>query len=87
MPVVTTRAGGAGYIIEDNRTGRTVDPGDGEGMAKAICEVLDDEADYRRMSMNARAEAEKRFRKDLIAERYLAVYNLARKNSLGTKNG
>ncbi len=77
IPVVTTAAGGAGYIVDDGRTGRVVGVGDAAGLADAICQLLGDPAGYSEMSRNARAVAEARFRLDHVAERYTAVYELA----------
>ena len=77
IPVVTTAAGGAGYIVDDGQTGRVVAVGDAPGLARAICQVLGSEEAYREMSQNARSTAERRFRQDRVAASYLAVYRLA----------
>lgn len=77
IPVVTTRAGGAGYVVEDGRTGRVVPVGDAEALAAAICQVLGDPAMYATMSHNARAAAEARFRLNRVAGRYVEVYRIA----------
>lgn len=74
IPVVTTQAGGAGYVVEDGRTGRVAPVGDAEALADAICEVLGDAQRYQLMSAAARAAAENRFRLDRVAARYLEVY-------------
>lgn len=76
IPAVTTRAGGAGYIVEDGVTGRTVPVGDAETMAAAILDVLGSEG-RREMGIAARAAAEDRFRRDNIAASYLSVYRRA----------
>lgn len=77
IPVVTTRAGGAGYVVEDGQTGRVVDVGDAAALAAAILDLLDDPARYREFSVRARAAADARFRLDRVAERYLEAYRLA----------
>jgi glycosyltransferase involved in cell wall biosynthesis len=77
IPVITTDAGGASYIVEDGAVVRVVEVGDAEALAEAVCQVLGDRALYRTMSENARSTAERRFRKDRIADDYLAVYQLA----------
>jgi glycosyltransferase involved in cell wall biosynthesis len=77
IPVVTTRAGGAGYVVEDGQTGRVVDVGDAEALAGAILGLLSDPTAYQEFSVRARAAAEARFRRDRVVERYLEVYRLA----------
>jgi glycosyltransferase involved in cell wall biosynthesis len=74
IPVVTTRAGGAGHIVDDGHTGYVVDVGDGPALASAICRALFDRSAYDRMSRAAQAAAEERFRLDRVAERYLGIY-------------
>jgi glycosyltransferase involved in cell wall biosynthesis len=74
IPVVTTRAGGAGNIVADGCTGYVVDVGDAPALARAICRALADRSEYDRMSCAARAAAEERFRLDRVAERYLEIY-------------
>lgn len=77
IPVVTTRAGGAGYIVEDGRTGRVVDVGDAAAFAGAIHQLLADPGLYGEMSAHAQAVARQRFHPQRVAERYLEVYRLA----------
>ncbi len=77
IPVVTTAAGGAGYIVDDGQTGRVVPVGDAQAFAAALCDVLGDAATYRRMSVAARAAAEVRFRLDRVVDAYLAAYRAA----------
>lgn len=77
IPVVTTAAGGAGYIVEDGVTGRVVPVGDAAALAGALCDVLGDPGTYRRMSEAARAAAETRFRLDRVVDAYLAAYAAA----------
>ncbi len=74
IPVVTTRAGGAGHIVEDGRTGYVVDVGDAPALARAIVRALADRAAYAEMSEAARAAAEARFRLDRVVARYIEVY-------------
>jgi D-inositol-3-phosphate glycosyltransferase len=85
IPVITTDAGGASYIVEDGAVGRVVEVGNAEALADAICQVLSDRVLYRIMSENARATAERRFRKDQVADDYLAVYQLAREGARAAK--
>lgn len=74
IPVVTTRAGGAGYIVDDGLTGYVVEVGDAPALAGAICRALADPIAYAQMSRAARAAAEARFRLDRVAGRYVEIY-------------
>lgn len=74
IPVVATRAGGLGDLIEDGVTGALVNVGDDAGMAAAIGRLLGD-ADLRaRMGRNGRATAQDRFRAAAVAAKYRDVY-------------
>ncbi len=77
IPVVTTCAGGAGYVVDDGRTGRVVNVGDADALAGAIVELLGAPERYRAMSEEAVAVAETRFRLDKVVDAYLAAYRAA----------
>jgi len=63
-PVINTNlASGVPEVSIDGVTGRTVPPGDAAGIANALCDLLSDEAEYRRLSGNALREVEERFTK------------------------
>ncbi len=74
IPVVTTAAGGAGYIVDNGVTGRVTSVGDAEAFARAICDVLSDANRYDAMCAAARPTAETRFRLDRVVDAYLAAY-------------
>lgn len=74
IPVVTTAAGGAGFIVDDGVTGRVVPVGAADAFAAALCDVLGDPATYRAMSAAARPTAERRFRLDRVVDAYLSAY-------------
>ncbi len=63
-PVVATRVGGLAEVVQDGVTGRLVAPGDPEGLAAAVLEVLHDRD---RMGAAARERA-RRFHADRYAE-------------------
>ncbi len=77
IPVVTTAAGGAPYIVEDGVTGRVVPVGDARAFADALCRVLTDARIYQAMSAAARPAAERRFRLERVVDAYLAAYAAA----------
>jgi len=60
-PVVATAAGGALEILEHERTGLLVSPGDAASLAVALARVTRDRAGAQAMAQRARAEALQRF--------------------------
>ena len=74
IPVVTTRAGGAGYVVDDGRTGRVVDVGDAPGLAAALVSLAQDRALYEAMCGEAPRVAAERFHPTRVADRYVQVY-------------
>lgn len=77
IPVVTTAAGGAGYIADDGVTGRVVPVGDAQAFGDALCQVLGEPDVYSAMSARARPAAEARFRLNRVVDSYLAAYAAA----------
>ena len=74
IPVVTTRAGGAGYVVEDGVTGRVVGIGDATAMASAIADLSSNGELYGAMSRNACRSARERFHPKRVSDRYLEIY-------------
>jgi len=74
-PVVGTRVGGIPTLVEDGEQGRLVDPGDVEGLAAALGDVLADPAGRERMVERARARAAE-FSWETVAEQFEAVYGV-----------
>lgn len=56
LPVIATRCGGIGEIVDDS-CGRLVEPGDVQGMAAAVAESAARPETYRRLREGARARA------------------------------
>jgi glycosyltransferase involved in cell wall biosynthesis len=54
VPIVASRVGGVGEIVEDGRTGVLVTPGDAEGLAQAVGRLLEDPEARARLASNAR---------------------------------
>ena len=65
LPVVSTRVGGIGEIVDTGKNGYLVAPGDAGALARAIEKVLDDPARAKRLGAAAREKALARF--DLAA--------------------
>lgn len=61
VPVVASMSEGAREIIEDDVTGRLVPLEDAEALAKAIAELLADESERKRLSLNALNAVQRRF--------------------------
>ena len=57
LPVVTTPAGGIASLFEDGVSARFVGFGDHEAMAEAVCGLLEEPAEYRRLGEAAREVA------------------------------
>jgi glycosyltransferase involved in cell wall biosynthesis len=61
VPVVATRAGGMTANVQDGTTGRLVERGDVDGLARALCDILTDDEMANAMGRAARAAAVERF--------------------------
>ena len=72
-PVLINVAGWLGETIENNHCGRCLDPGRPQELADALEELADNPERCRRMGENARALAERRFARGLLADRFERV--------------
>lgn len=72
-PVIATRGGGVGEVVEAGETGLLVPPGDPKALAVAIRTLLADPGEARRMAERARAMAQRRFSLELCLEAVEAV--------------
>lgn len=59
LPVVSTNAGGIGYMVENRKTGLLSDIGDFNGLAQNICEILEDRELTDSLIKNGKKESEK----------------------------
>jgi glycosyltransferase involved in cell wall biosynthesis len=73
-PVVATNAGGIPEIVRDGQTGLLVPPRDPPSLAQAICRLIDDPGEARRLAQAGRALVEREFTCDSMVEGTLAVY-------------
>jgi len=82
VPAVTTRVEGNPELIRDGRDGLVVEPGDTEGLARAIARVIRGEVDWQTLRRNALARHRERFSDRAMAAGVAAVYGrvLSRKS-------
>jgi glycosyltransferase involved in cell wall biosynthesis len=76
-PLIATRAGGIGALIEDGRTGLLVPERDAPALARAIASLLRNPARGQRIGREARAMIEARCGWDAVAERFDTAYERA----------
>lgn len=72
--VVATRVGGVPYLVSQGQTGLLVEHGDVAGLAEAIASLLSDTALRVRMGAQAKEEASRRFRAEVVARQTYEVY-------------
>ena len=77
LPILATRVGGVGDVLEDGRTGRLVPPGDPAAIAAAALAILDDRAAAEAMGAEARIAFDARFDAGVMVEGYLDLYRSA----------
>lgn len=74
LPVIASESGGIVDIVEHERTGLLVPPGDARGLASAIERLASDGPLRGRLAAAGREHAETTFSWDAIIERLIAVY-------------
>jgi glycosyltransferase involved in cell wall biosynthesis len=74
LPVCATRAGGIPDKVVEGETGRLVEPGDVEGLARAIAVLAGDPGERARMGRAGRERALSLFAWPKLARRTLALY-------------
>jgi len=74
VPVVASRVGGVADVVEDQRTGLLVPPGDPASLSQAIVRLLRDRTVAARLAKTFRRRIERAFNVTQMVERTLAVY-------------
>jgi glycosyltransferase involved in cell wall biosynthesis len=74
LPVVTTRAGGIPYIVEDEATGMLVDRDDDEALAGAAMRLLEEPDFAAALARRARAKCEALYTWNAVRDRWIALY-------------
>lgn len=72
--VVATRVGGVPYLVSHGRTGLLVEHGDIAGLAEAIILLLTNDGLRARIGVQAKEEASRRFRAEVVARQTYDVY-------------
>jgi glycosyltransferase involved in cell wall biosynthesis len=73
-PVVASDAGGLSEVVEHERTGLTVPPGDVDALAEALLRVLRDRGNAARLAREGHRIAGERHSEDLWLDRMIAIY-------------
>src|SRR3989338_7008654 len=73
-PIIATNVGSVSKLIKDNETGALVNPGDAQGLAKAIIYLLKDKAKSRAMADKAYELVKNEFSSAKMARNYLNIY-------------
>lgn len=76
-PVIATNVGEVPNVVEQEVTGLVVTPGSVSELSAALARLLNDADLCRRMGKTGRQKARKSFSADLMAEKYLALYQQA----------
>ncbi|PLK48675.1 glycosyltransferase family 4 protein [Uliginosibacterium sp. TH139] len=74
VPMVATDVPGCRDVVVDDETGYLVPPSEGERLAEALLDLLQDEAKRRRMGEAARRHVEANFSDQVVIAQTLAVY-------------
>ncbi len=74
LPVVASQVGGIPEVVAQGRTGLLIPPGDADSLARAVLDLLADEAARAQMAAQARQRAERLFDLGRAAAQTLALY-------------
>lgn len=77
-PSVSTRVGGIPEVVEDERSGLLVPPGDVDALVRAIESLIDDPRRRVTLGRAAQQRARAQFSADQIVPRYVALYRRVR---------
>ncbi len=77
LPVVSTNAGGLPELIQNNRNGTIVPMRNSKKLAQALTTILANPTQLKKMGVNSRKDAEKKFNWNKIAHQTIVVYRKA----------
>jgi len=84
-PVLASNVGGIPYMFENGKSGLLVDPNNPRDIAEKLLILIEDENLRKKLGENAKREAEKRWRCDIIARRLLNLYLFVDNNKISDK--
>jgi len=79
LPVIATRSGGPEEIIEEGVSGLLANVGDSEGLANAVCAVLEDMEKRKRLSAGGADRVRTAFDMEKMSKAYGNLYNKYKK--------
>jgi glycosyltransferase involved in cell wall biosynthesis len=74
LPVLATPVGGIPYLVADGKNGMLVEPGDVDGLARAIEALAASPEDRKKMGAAARARVQETADGRLVAGQWRALY-------------
>jgi L-malate glycosyltransferase len=74
LPIVASRVGGIGELVEHERSGLLIPPDNPRELAESICRLMDDAEMAARLGQAARSRAEARHSCDRMAESFERIY-------------
>jgi glycosyltransferase involved in cell wall biosynthesis len=75
LPVVATPVGGTAEVVREGETGYLVSPGSVDGLAEAVCRLLDEPDRARQMGWSGRRFVEHGYAWDRVVDQTLALYH------------
>jgi glycosyltransferase involved in cell wall biosynthesis len=75
LPVIATRVGANGELVQDGKTGQLVPASDSEALARAMVQYMSDPAMAVRHGRAGRQVAERRFSLDRMVDDYHRLYS------------
>jgi glycosyltransferase involved in cell wall biosynthesis len=75
LPILATRVGGLGEIVEDGRTGLLAPSGDDAALAQSLLRFVEDTGLRRQMGLRGQERARTLFSESLMHDRYLQLYH------------
>ncbi|HKP97269.1 MAG TPA: glycosyltransferase [Fibrobacteria bacterium] len=87
LPIIATRVGGVGDLLEDGRTARLVPPMDPAALSRAVIACLDDARAAEAMGREARRAFDARYDSAGMVDRYLDLYRRDREGGSAAPRG
>jgi glycosyltransferase involved in cell wall biosynthesis len=80
-PIVATNVGGIPDLLENEKTGILLEPGDLEGFRRTFERLLEDEKLAKELGENARRKITRQFSADFMVEEIAGIYGLSPRNA------